>query len=516
MRMNGEKTNGFLLAEQLEKLAGGDIYPFHMPGHKRNAAGITAAGNPYLVDITEIEGFDNLHHPEGIIRESMASAAKVYGAEDTRYLVNGSTCGILAAILAAAAPGERILMARNSHKSACHALILGGCDPVFVTPEILPGPEYCGISGGILPERIRELLERYPDIRAVFITSPTYEGVVSDIRGIAEEAHRHGVPLIVDEAHGAHFPFGRDFPEDALSCGADVVIQSLHKTLPALTQTAVLSRKGRLIRQEDIDRYLSMVETSSPSYVLMASAERAVKEMAERGEEHLSRLYGQLSRFFAGMREIPGIRLLGREIAGTAGVYDLDPSKLVFLFPEGEKEGAGGAAFAAALRRKGIEPEMATRDICLLMTSPWDTEDGFRKLAGAVREIAGEWAGKRELPLSGPPADRGKIPAEDREKLPERVFLPSRAFRAEAEMVPLANACGRISAGFITLYPPGVPCLIPGERFGEKEIQRVSRELAAGLTVEGVYREESFPDGRSGAGNGWTDDGLRVPVLAES
>ena len=484
-----EKQAGFCLNKKLQKLAEADIYPFHMPGHKRNAAGVTAVGNPFLSDITEIEGFDNLHHPEGVLLESMRAAASVYGADDARYLVNGSTCGILAALFAAVKPGGKILMARNCHKSAYHGLILGGYDPVFILPEMLPG----GIAGGILPEEVSHLLAENPGIQAVFITSPTYEGVVSDVEAIARAAHRHGVPLIVDEAHGAHFPFGKEFPESAVSCGADVIIESLHKTLPALTQTAILLRRGDRVKQEAVDRYLAVFETSSPSYVLMASAENAVREMAENGERHLSELFGSLQRFRKETENLPGIRLLGPEIRGKAGVFDLDPSKLTFLFP-GNGSGLSGTGFAAMLRERKIEPEMAGRNICLLMTSPWDKAEGFGRLTRAVKEIAGKVPGEAAgnnpgcggpRPGSGIAFPEGADPG-DKGVLPERALLPAEAFSGKAREVSLFQAAGLVSAGFVTLYPPGIPCIIPGERFEKDLAERIALDLEAGLTVEGL------------------------------
>lgn len=211
------------LLERLSTYAASDAYPFHMPGHKRQVKmGITSVPNPFSVDITEINGFDNLHHAEDILKESMNSAAAVYGADRSWYLVNGSTCGILAAIAAAVKPGEKILMARNSHKSAYHAVVLNQLEPVYLYPEEVPEFQ---IPGGIEPEQVERALLEHPEIRAVFVTSPTYEGIVSDIQGIVATAHRHGAALIVDEAHGAHLPFGDGnyFPDGALQEGADQI-----------------------------------------------------------------------------------------------------------------------------------------------------------------------------------------------------------------------------------------------------------------------------------------------------
>ncbi len=285
------------LLERLSTYAASDAYPFHMPGHKRQVKmGITSVPNPFSVDITEIDGFDNLHHAEDILKESMNSAAAVYGADRSWYLVNGSTCGILAAIAAAVKPGEKILMARNSHKSAYHAVILNQLEPVYLYPEEVPEFQ---IPGGIEPEQVERALLEHPEIRAVFVTSPTYEGIVSDIQGIAATAHRHGAALIVDEAHGAHLPFGDGnyFPDGALQEGADLVIQSLHKTLPSLTQTAILHLKSQILDAKKVEQYLSVYQSSSPSYILIASMENCVRYMAEKGA-------GEMARYGARLREL--------------------------------------------------------------------------------------------------------------------------------------------------------------------------------------------------------------------
>jgi len=294
------------LIDRLKEYGKSDFYAFHMPGHKRQEElGITLFPNPFSVDITEIDGFDNLHHPEGILKESMERAAAVYGADRTYYLVNGSTCGILAAISSAVSDGKKLLMARNSHKSAYHAAMLNRMETEYIYPEII---EESGIQGGIEPGELRRILEADKENRigAVFLTSPTYEGIVSDIKSLAEIVHERGIPLIVDEAHGAHFAFyegegenrqtGRLFPRSALHCGADLVIQSIHKTLPSLTQTAVLHLKEGIADRERLEFYLRIYQSSSPSYVMMASIDNCIEYMAGEGRKRL----GKLGRVAAG------------------------------------------------------------------------------------------------------------------------------------------------------------------------------------------------------------------------
>ena len=223
--------------QQLISYGESDVYPFHMPGHKRRALPFP---NPYTIDITEIDGFDNLHHAEGLIREAEERAAKLYGADRSYYLVNGSTCGLLAAICAAARRGDKVLAARNCHKAVYHAISMQGLAAEFLYPAITRGD----LQGQITAAQVEEALTKHPDIAVVILASPTYEGIVSDVAAIAACCHAHGAALIVDEAHGAHFGFGAGFPENAVRLGADAVIMSLHKTLPSFTQTALLHCHG--------------------------------------------------------------------------------------------------------------------------------------------------------------------------------------------------------------------------------------------------------------------------------
>ena len=317
-----EKQPGLL--ERLTEYAGSDAYPFHMPGHKRREIPDGIPGgfpDPYGIDITEIDGFDNLHHAEGILKDAMDEAAAIYGADRSWYLVNGSTCGILSAVFATTENGGKILTARNCHKAVYHAICLNRLEAEYLYPEEIT--EF-GINGGIRAEDVRKALEKdamhcagnsgdvrgkITKIQAVLITSPTYEGVVSDIRVIADVAHEYGIPLIVDEAHGAHLEYAdqcHSFPKSALEYGADIVIQSLHKTLPCFTQTAILHVKGKLVDQDRISRYLSMFQTSSPSYLFMAGMERCIRYMDGDGRNEMIRYEKRLERFMERMEGLQG------------------------------------------------------------------------------------------------------------------------------------------------------------------------------------------------------------------
>ena len=350
-----------LLISRLKRYAKSDACPFHMPGHKRQSEdGMRAEfPNPFAIDITEIDGFDNLHHPEGILRESMEWASGVYKTAKTWYLVNGSSCGILSAVSACVHPGGRILISRNCHKSAYHGVILNQLKTDYVYPQILSG---LWIQGGILADDVEKMLKKNSDTEAVLIVSPTYDGMVSDVQAIADVVHRYGLPLIVDEAHGAHFPFGgEEFPASAIDCGADLVIQSLHKTLPSLTQTAVLhlTREGeKRVDLGRLERYLQIYQTSSPSYVMMASIESCIYEMEQSGRKQMDDFSRRLRCVYSRLEHLKHLKpvlvckLLKNGVEGRregqkaestecgangrscslksrAGIYDMDPAKIV-------------------------------------------------------------------------------------------------------------------------------------------------------------------------------------------
>ena len=248
------------LKEKLFEYGKGDVYPFHMPGHKRNT-GLLPFPNPFEIDITEIDGFDNMHNAEDVIKDSMDRAARLYHSEHTFYLVNGSTSGILTGICGSTKKGDKILVARNCHKAVYNAIFLNELNPVYLYPQY---DEENSIQCGYSAKYIEEMLTKNPDVKLVVLVSPTYEGVTSEVREIAEAAHKRGIPLLVDEAHGAHFGFSDRFPENSISQGADIVIHTVHKTLPAFTQTALLHVNSSIVNLERI-KYMSLIHISEPT-----------------------------------------------------------------------------------------------------------------------------------------------------------------------------------------------------------------------------------------------------------
>lgn len=503
-----EKQPGLL--ERLTEYAGSDAYPFHMPGHKRREIPDGIPGgfpDPYGIDITEIDGFDNLHHAEGILKDAMETAAAIYGADRSWYLVNGSTCGILSAVFATTENGGKILTARNCHKAVYHAICLNRLEAEYLYPEEIT--EF-GINGGIRAEDVRKALEKdamhcagnsgdvrgkITKIQAVLITSPTYEGVVSDIRAIADAAHEYGIPLIIDEAHGAHLEYAdqcHSFPKSALEYGADIVIQSLHKTLPCFTQTAILHVKGKLVDQDRISRYLSMFQTSSPSYLFMAGMERCIRYMDGDGRNGMVRYEERLEHFMERMEGLQVLEVLDREICGKyRTVAGWDPSKIVVSTMRAED--FHGEELAETLRRKyHLEMEMTAPEYVIAMTSLMDTEEGFERLGTALLEIDGAL---RHCVEPEQQKEKGESKEKERCETPEvtesKVLHPVRrmliceAMNADTERTALQDTVGKVSAEFVYLYPPGIPIIAPGEVFTDAIVEKIMAYKAAGLLVQG-------------------------------
>lgn len=497
----------------LKEYSDSDYYPFHMPGHKRQVKDdfLREFDNPFAIDITEIEGFDNLHHPQGILKRSMETAARIYHSDKTYYLVNGSSCGILSAVCAVTKPGGHLLMARNCHKSAYHAVILNQLKPEYIYPQIIGK---LGIQGGISAETVDKSLNEHPGCEAVLVVSPTYDGVVSDIAAIAKVVHRHGLPLIVDEAHGAHFPFMDDENcqncRPALECGADIVVQSLHKTLPSLTQTSVLHVKEGRVNIARLERYLQIFQSSSPSYVFMAAMERCIREMQANGRVRMRRHMERIRKMRQRLAGLCALRLLDRESAGNSGaaVYDIDETKLV-ISTRGcrnirERQNTQGIETiqefqnteeACRTRRSGelvtgtwleqvlrqeyhLEMEMAGTDYVVAITTCFDTQEGLDRLTDALLQIDSRLTREEEEQKEGT--------NEGADISPDVCMTPVAAMDEEAEILDIADCAGRVSAEFVYVYPPGIPILVPGERISGKIIRRIASAGQQGLSVQGL------------------------------
>ena len=485
-----------LLINRLAAYARSDMYPFHMPGHKRRTGPedsfmnscVDSFTNPFAVDITEIEGFDNLHHPEGILKDSMKWAADVYGADQTYYLINGSTGGILAAVCGSVPRGGRILVSRNCHKSVYHGICLNQLKTSYVYPQEIEG---LGIQGGITAEDVDRMLNRYMDTQAVLIVCPTYDGIVSDIEAIARIVHRAGLPLIVDEAHGAHFRYDAMFPASALDLGADVVIQSVHKTLPSLTQTALLHIKcnrpdgGCYADRERIDRYIHMVQSSSPSYVLMASIENSIYQMEQTDMAPYGKQLHKLRRRLGQMRHL---RLADTGLIGQAGIRDLDISKIVVstrgtcLYPaEDGLTGFTGAQLDDILRREyHLEMEMCGADYVTAITTVMDSGEGLERLGDALTRI------DSQLTDAGYKPDGRKGNQKSVYSMRcDTAMSMGEAMEEKMASVGLEDSAGCISGEFVYIYPPGIPIVAPGEWISRPILEVILEYRDKGLPVQG-------------------------------
>lgn len=427
------------------------LLPMHMPGGKRRFA----SDLPYQWDVTEVEGTDDLHDPEGILLEMNRRAAALWGAENSFVTVNGSTGGLLAAVRATG-EGE-ILLGRNCHKSVYNAVTLCRRKAHYLLPH----------EGEILPAEVEEALEKHESITTLLITSPTYEGVISDIAAIARICHAHGVTLIVDEAHGAHLGFS--FGESAVTLGADIVVQSLHKTLPALTQTAVVHCKNSFAPA--MARELAVFESSSPSYILMASADECFAFLgSEAGKKAMEEYKNNLLAVRKKLKNnLKHFRLM------ESPRYDM--GKLVILT---EGTNFSGKALADALREDyKIETEMALPRSLTAMTSVCDTEKELNAFADAVLALDGQAKPEEAHPLPPP-------------SLPQKVCEPFELRGKEGKPCPMEEAIGEISLSYLWAYPPGIPLLVPGERVDKPLVDSLQAYREAGIPLHGLSADNAL------------------------
>ncbi|MEE0762867.1 MAG: aminotransferase class I/II-fold pyridoxal phosphate-dependent enzyme [Acutalibacteraceae bacterium] len=455
-----------------------EIYPMHMPGHKRN---FSIVGETPLkeIDVTEVEGTDDLHDPEGIILKSMEKTAELYGSYFCRYVVNGSTCGILSSIYAFTERGDRVLVARNCHKSVYNAINICGLLPVYVTPE------YDGefsINGSISPQLVEKALNEYPDIKLCVLTSLTYEGVVSDISAISKILHKKNIPLVVDEAHGAHLGFSEYFPKGAIKSGADCVIHSTHKTLPCLTQTAAVHICKSLWEGEELQEAcrklteaLGIFETSSPSYVLMSSIDQCMNYLSENSAKAFESYKNMLEDFSEKAKDLKHIKILCKgndRKENHKSFYDFDSGKLVISL---KNTSLGGAEFEKILREKyKIQTEMTSLNYCVAMTSFCDSEKGFERLFDALSNIDREYGAENifinENTMGG--------------KIIEPPVSIYEARKCQKEYVSLEEAEGKICGEYVFAYPPGIPIFAPGELITKELTEKIKSLYKAKINLK--------------------------------
>lgn len=523
------ETKGLL--SQLEEYAQSDFYPCHMPGHKRRLAAMlapkqrgSAAQDGGLsaeerilteaagLDITEIDGFDNLHEPEGVLKEAMERAARLYGADQTFYSVNGSTAGLLTAISAAVPEGEKLLMARNCHKAVYHAVYLRRIQPVYLYPETFQEP---AIADVVTPRQVEEALRRNPDARALLVTSPTYDGVVADIAGIAAAAHRYSVPLIVDAAHGAHFGFHPAFPDSPVRQGADLTVVSLHKTMPCMTQTALLHVCGNRVDRNRLRLFEGIYQSSSPSYFLMAGMDTCIRLVEEQKAALWNSFWEDRESFLEKTNDLQGIRVYtaghmpqqtvknkdsdaGRYVDARPDKW-MDPGKI--LIDASRRHLTGRQLYDILLNQYHLQMEMAAGSYVTAIMTCCDEKEGWERLADALCELdeqkpalqSGEERKEQGADSGLEAKAKGLTLAKEdwavRYPALEAGCSLTDALDAVTEQVTLEESAGRISGAFLNLYPPGIPLVVPGERFEESIIAQLLRCRQQGLPVIGMAKD---------------------------
>lgn len=497
------------LLSKLDAYGKSDFYPLHMPGHKRNLempgdgnAGRTLSEAAAL-DITEIDGFDNLHEPEGILLDAMERAARLYGADHTFYSVNGSTAGLLTAISAAVPEGGTLIMARNCHKAVYHGVYLRRLQPVYLYPETIGG---LNIADVITPGQVEEALLMHPEASAVLLTSPTYDGVTADVERIARIVHRYDIPLIVDAAHGAHFGFHPGFPDNPVHLGADLTVVSLHKTMPCMTQTALLHVRGSRVDLNRIRLFEGIYQTSSPSYFLMAGMDHCVRMTEEKGAALWDSFFQDREDFLEEVENLAYLRVItaGKPpflIGDGKGIRrQMDPGKILV---DGSGAGLSGKElYEILLKRYHLQPEMEAGNYVTAIMTCCDRKEGWQRLAEALCGIDREYQKKKfcgggSMAASGQGRDCGD-PAGVHAHTPENVRIYPRleavcsisdALDAPVRTVSLAEAKGKASGAFINLYPPGIPLVVPGERLNDEVTELLKCYIRQKLPLCGMQED---------------------------
>jgi len=453
----------------------------HVPGHKggfgadpglREAIGDAALE----LDIPALTyGIDTGAEPTPFER-AQALAADAWGAARSWFLINGASQGNHVALLTLAHQGSDVVVQRNAHSSTVDGCVLAGLHPSFVAPEIDPE---LGIAHCLTPESLERALDRTPTAVGATVVSPTYFGAVADVAGLADVAHAHGIPLVVDEAWGAHLAFHEDLPAHALSLGADLVISSIHKTVGSLTQSAIIhlgnAANGR-IDETDVDRAVTLVESTSPNALLAGSLDAARRLAATRGREHLSETLVALAEIRAAIRRIDRLDVLDEGLAGAPGVHGYDPLRLAI---DVRGAGASGYEVAELLREQadiGVELAGENVIVCLFGMAENATAQG-EHLVAALRATVANLGdrGDRRREEFAPPPPWGPL-----------VMSPRDAFLGPQEVVDATEAAGRIAAESLAAYPPGIPNVLPGERLTEETLAYVRAALDLGGALRGA------------------------------
>ncbi|KRD82454.1 arginine decarboxylase [Bacillus sp. Root147] len=450
---------------------------FHIPGHKKGN-GMDPEFKEFIgenalsIDLINIAPLDDLHQPRGIIKQAQDLAAEAFGADHTFFSIQGTSGVIMAMIMSVCGPCDKIIVPRNVHKSIMSGIVLTGATPIFIHPQVDPD---LGISHGVPPESIEKALKQHPDAKAVLVINPTYFGIAGDLRKIVEITHSYNIPVLVDEAHGVHIHFHDELPLSAMQAGADMAATSVHKLGGSMTQSSILNVQGKLVSPERIQAILSMLTTTSTSYILLASLDAARKSLATEGQALLEGTIRMAEKARVLINEIDYLYCVGREILDTPATYAIDSTKIIVSV---KKLGITGYAVEKWLREKfNIEVEMSDLYNILCIITPGDKEEDLLRLVYALRELSIEFKHQSDLHVNT------AVLLPD---IPVLALTPRDAFYAETEVVSFEESVGRIIAEFVMVYPPGIPIFIPGEIITEENLLYTKKNIEAGLPVQGA------------------------------
>ncbi len=470
------------LFDALVALAESKKVSFHTPGHK-SGKGISTRFRKFVghkiftIDLTTLDEVDCLQKPIGVIKEAQELAAEAYGAEHSFFLVNGTTGGNHAMILAACRPGDKIIVARNAHKSVMTGIILSGALPVFFMPEI---DEERGIALNVALSGAQKILKKHPDAKAVFLTSPNYYGVCADLKNIISLFKERGLAVLVDEAHGPHLRFHPRLPMTALEAGADACVQSTHKIIGGMTQSSMLHLNSQKIPVRSLTGVLHLIQSTSPSYVLMASLDLARMQMATEGNKLLTKAVELAQETRARINDIPGIKCFGEaDFAAREGNFSLDVTNLTISVKE--LSITGFQASQILNQEFDIQVEMADLYNLLVIVSIGDRRDDVERLVSALKELPAKAQDiRRDQPFWAFPSMECKASLSPRE-----------AYFAPHQFVELKKSAGKVSADIVTIYPPGIPILIPGELIDKQSADYIEKMAQAGARVDGLENMEN-------------------------
>lgn len=468
------------LFDALMEYVNRDTIPFHVPGHKKGVGMDKEfkqfiGENPFKIDVTVFKLVDSLHHPTGPIKRAQQLAADAYGSDAAFFSIHGTSGAIQSMIMSVVNSGDKLIIPRNVHKSVTAGIILSGAIPVYMQPAL---DKRVGIAQGVTPETVEDTLKKHPDAKAVLIINPTYYGVATDIKKISDIVHSYDIPLIVDEAHGPHLGFNDNLPMSAIEAGADMCAQSTHKIIGALTQCSLLHVCSERIDINRVHQVLSLLQTTSPSYILMASLDCARRQIALWGKELLDKSIELANYVRYEINNIKGFYCFGEEIVGNEGVTALDPTKITINCRE---LGITGYDLDMILSNKyHIQMELSDLYNVLAVGSFGDTKEAMDTLLHSLKEISTEYYVK----------ENKKSDFLDIPDIPKQIKIPRDAFNSPKKPLLLKNSIGMISGEFLMAYPPGIPILCPGEEITKEIVDYVQKLKSTGLYVQGTEDPE--------------------------